>query len=57
MFSNALFYSFDLNLPFDILFRFDINIFCSIFASSSFISPDCVFQKNSIALSKSLAIF
>ena len=57
IFYNAFFCSFDLNLPLDISFRFDLNIFRSFFASSSFISPDCIFPKSSVPLLKSSNLF
>ena len=52
-----LFCSSDLYFPHGISFTFDLNIFCSLFASSSFILPYFVFSKSFIPSLKSSSLF
>ena len=47
----------DVNLPFDIPFRFDLNKICSFLAFSSFNSPDLIFLKSFILLLKLANLF
>ena len=46
-----------LALPLGISLRFGLNYVCRFAASSSFISPDCVFLKSSIPLMKLSNLF
>ena len=57
IFCNAHSFSFDLYLPLDISVRFYLNIFCSFFASSSFVPPDFYISESFISFSKSLNLF
>ena len=47
-FFNVILCSSNLFLLLDFLLRFDLNTLCSFFASSSLISPDCIFVKSYI---------